>query len=106
MMLLPGKPFHLWEGPKARHITEHMTLRKLFLLVALAAAAFGPRVVLSQTDVIRGRLTGPDSTGLEGATVTATSLSCNVNRTAKTDSPGRFSVPFPGADVDYILQFA
>jgi hypothetical protein len=84
-----------------------MTLRKLLLLVAVAAAAFAPRIAVSQqTDVIRGRVTGLDSAALEGVMVTVTSISGNVNRTAKTDSRGRFTVTFPGGDGDYMVQFA
>ena len=84
-----------------------MTLRKLFLFVAVAVAAFAPRVAHSQqTDIIRGRVTGPDSAGLEGVTVTVTSISGNVSRTAKTDGRGRFTVTFPGGDGDYMVGFA
>jgi len=84
-----------------------MTLRKIFFLVAVIAAAFAPRIAVSQqTDVIRGRVTGLDSAALEGVTVTVTSISGNVNRTAKTDSRGRFTVTFPGGDGDYMVQFA
>ncbi|MDP9178616.1 MAG: TonB-dependent receptor, partial [Gemmatimonadota bacterium] len=85
-----------------------MTFRRFFLLIVLtAAAAAMPRSALAQqTDVIRGRVTGPDSAGLEGVTVTVTSISGNVSRTARTDSNGRFTVTFPGGDGDYMVMFA
>src|SRR5205085_6630107 len=51
-------------------------------------------------------VTGLDSAALEGVNVTVTSISGNVNRTAKTDSRGRFTVTFPGGDGDYMVQFA
>lgn len=59
-----------------------------------------------QADVIRGRVTGPDSAALEGVTVTVTSISGNVTRTAKTDRKGRFTVTFPNGDGDYMVAFA
>jgi hypothetical protein len=85
-----------------------MTCRRLLLFIALlAAAAAMPRGAGAQeTDVIRGRVTGPDSAALEGVTVTVTSISGNVSRTARTDSNGRFTVTFPGGDGDYMVSFA
>jgi hypothetical protein len=85
-----------------------MTIRRFLLVVA---AALLPAVVpaiarAQQTDVIRGRVTGPDSAAVEGVTVTVTSISGNVTRTAKTDRNGRFTVTFPGGDGDYMVAFA
>lgn len=78
------------------------------LAVALAAAiAMIPDAARGQdADVIRGQVTGPDSAGIEGVSVTATSISGNVSRTARTDDRGRFTVIFPGGDGDYIVAFA
>ncbi len=56
-----------------------------------------------QLDVIRGVITGPDSIAIAGARVTATSLSGNVNRSARTDTRGRFTITFPGGDGDYFV---
>ena len=56
-----------------------------------------------QLDVIRGLVTGPDSIPIAGARVTATSLSGNVNRNARTDTRGRFTITFPGGDGDYFV---
>jgi len=58
------------------------------------------------SDIIRGRVIGPDSLPIENATVTATSISGNVNRVARTDRNGRFTITFPGGDGDYIVSFA
>ena len=85
-----------------------MTLRRLFLI---AAAVLFPAVLPSvaraqQADVIRGRVTGPDSAALEGVQITVTSISGNVSRTAKTDRNGRFTVTFPSGDGDYMVSFA
>src|SRR5688500_12268102 len=81
------KPFPPGLGSNARNLKKIiMTSRRLFFLIAIATAAAIPRNMLAQqTDVIRGRVTGPDSASLEGVTVTVTSISGNVSRTARTD---------------------
>jgi hypothetical protein len=79
--------------------------RLILPLIGLLALA-APREARAQTDVIRGRVTGPDSAAIEGVTVTVTSISGNVSRTAKTDSRGRYTVTFPGGDGDYMVSFA
>ena len=77
-------------------------LRSAFALIAIVfaipSAAFA-----QQTDVIRGRVTGPDNRPIEGVQVTATSVSGAVNRTARTNNDGRFTITFPGGDGDYIV---
>ena len=88
--------------------TNKMTIRRFLFIVA---AALIPSLVpgsarAQQSDVIRGRVTGPDSAGVEGVTVTATSISGNVSRTARTDRNGRFTITFPGGDGDYMVSFA
>ena len=85
-----------------------MKIRRVLLIVA---AALIPALVpgsagAQQADVIRGRVTGPDSAALEGVTVTVTSISGNVSRTARTDRNGRFTVTFPSGDGDYMVSFA
>jgi hypothetical protein len=59
-----------------------------------------------QTDVVRGRVIGPDSLPIEGAQVTVTSLTGNVSRRARTDKSGRFTVTFPNGEGDYFVSFA
>ncbi len=85
-----------------------MTLRRLLLLVAaaFASAAAAPRLAHAQSDVIRGRVTGPDSAAIENVVVTAASISGNVTRTARTDRNGRFTLTFPGGDGDYMVSYA
>jgi hypothetical protein len=51
-------------------------------------------------------VTGPDSLPIENVTVTATSIAGNVNRIARTDKQGRYTITFPGGDGDYMLSFA
>ncbi|HUQ46898.1 MAG TPA: carboxypeptidase regulatory-like domain-containing protein [Gemmatimonadaceae bacterium] len=86
-----------------------MTPRRLFFIIAaalLSAVAAPSQSGAQSADVIRGRVTGPDSAGIEGVTVTATSISGNVTRTARTDKNGRFTLTFPGGDGDYMVSYA
>ena len=87
-----------------------MSPRRLFLALAallLVAGFVRPQQILAQqADVIRGRVTGPDSLPVEGVTVTATSISGGVNRTARTDKGGRFTLTFPNGEGDYMVSFA
>ncbi|HEX6313693.1 MAG TPA: TonB-dependent receptor [Gemmatimonadaceae bacterium] len=81
-----------------------MTFRPLLRrLVAVLAVFVAAPVAAQQTDVIRGRVTGPDNRPIEGVQVTATSVSGGVNRTARTNADGRFTITFPGGDGDYIV---
>ena len=82
-----------------------MHLRRVLqpLLAVLALAVAAPLRAQQQLDVIRGLITGPDSIPIAGARVTATSLSGNVNRNARTDTRGRFTITFPGGDGDYFI---
>ncbi|AHG92492.1 hypothetical protein J421_4957 (plasmid) [Gemmatirosa kalamazoonensis] len=76
-------------------------------IVAAAIPALAPhRLAAQQVDVIRGRVTGQDRQPVENAQVTVTSISGNVNRTARTDKNGRFTVTFPNGDGDYFVTFA
>ena len=76
-------------------------------LVAACCLFAAPRVAAAQNvDIIRGRVTGPDSLPVENVMVTATSISGNVNRTARTDRNGRYTITFPGGDGDYMVSFA
>ena len=85
-----------------------MTIRSFIFILAVALIAALPpgKAQAQQSDVIRGRVTGPDSAAIENVTVTVTSISGNVSRTARTDRNGRFTVMFPGGDGDYMVSFA
>ena len=73
----------------------------LVILLALLPAALGAQ----QLDVIRGQVTNPEQQPIENANVTATSVSGGVNRTARTDRGGRFTITFPGGEGDYFVTF-
>jgi hypothetical protein len=81
-----------------------MTLRRVSFLLALCCGALLPaRVLCAQTDVVRGRIVGPDSVPIERANVTVTTLTGNVSRSSRTDKNGRFTVTFPGDEGDYMV---
>src|SRR5687767_2508347 len=86
---------------------SYVTLRRIVLTAAvLLTAAVATPLAAQSADVIRGRVIDPDSAAIENVTVTVTSISGNVTRTARTDRNGRFTVTFPGGDGDYMISFA
>jgi hypothetical protein len=77
------------------------------VVVPIGLAAGNARSLAAQADVIRGRVTAAaDGAPILGVTVTATSISGNVSRTARTNSDGRYTIIFPGGDGDYWVSFA
>jgi hypothetical protein len=92
----------------AHHIEPEVPvpLRRLAALVGLLLALplVGP-LAQEGADVIRGRVTGPDGQAILGVVVTATSVSGNVSRTARTNNDGRFTIVFPGGDGDYFVAY-
>src|SRR6266496_2716950 len=76
------------------------------VVVASIVAAFSSPLRAQQVDVIRGQIVGPEGKPLEDAKVTATSLSGNVNRSARTDKNGRYTITFPGGEGDYFVEVA
>src|SRR5204862_2067974 len=70
------------------------------------ASVATPAAVGAQADVIRGRVIAPDSTPVERATITVTSLRGGVSRGARTDKDGRYTIAFPGSDGDYFVSVA
>jgi hypothetical protein len=82
-------------------------IRRILSVAALALAVLlTPAGAEAQgVDVIRGQVTGPDGAPIENANVTATSVSGGVNRYARTDAGGRYTITFPGGEGDYFLGF-
>jgi hypothetical protein len=80
-------------GPRFSHIVA------IVLAVVVGSFSLGAQGV----DVIRGQITSPDNRPIENATVAATSALGGVNRTARTDRSGRFTITVPGADGDYFV---
>ena len=83
-----------------------MTVRRLLYLVAFAAATFSARDLAAQTDIVRGKVIGPDSVPVAGVLVAVTSISGNVSRQSRTDRNGNFSITFPNGDGDYMVSFS
>src|SRR5207249_1377637 len=85
-----------------------VTLRSVHLwaLVALLAA-LGARPAAGQvgatTDIITGKVTGPDSQPLAGAVVVATSVETRVSHQRTSDANGRFTIVFPDGGGRYEL---
>src|SRR6476646_4599944 len=82
------------------------SLVSALVVAAVASVAAVPTLSAQQIDVIRGQVVGPDGKPLEDAKVTATSLSGNVNRSARTDQNGRYTITFPGGEGDYFVEFS
>ena len=82
-----------------------MTFRNASRIAFALALLLAAPVAAQQTDVIRGQVTGPDNRPIDGVQVTATSVAGGVNRTARTNNDGRFTITFPGGDGDYIVSF-
>jgi len=88
--------------------TARLVRRIAMCVIAAAGVAVGSaRPLAAQADVIRGRVTAAaDNAPILGVVVTATSISGNVSRTARTNTDGRYTVIFPGGDGDYWVSFA
>lgn len=90
-----------------RSLASRLVNRLRAALCAACVIAVSPLCLRAQqSDVIRGRVTGPDSLPIANVVVTATSISGNVNRAARSDKNGRFTITFPGGDGDYMVSFA
>ena len=87
-----------------------MTRRSLLpccLLVVFAVIAWtAPAAAQSGSDIIRGRVTGPDSQPIQNVVVTATSYSGSVTKTARSDKNGRYTIIFVNGEGDYWVEFA
>lgn len=68
-------------------------------LLALLALLLLPRALAAQvgetTDIITGRVTGPDGKGVAGVSIEVTSAETSVRRTTATRPDGRFTLTFP-----------
>ncbi len=93
-----------FDVPRRLRSSFRFTATLLLTLLPALLSTIVARPALAQTvDVIRGRITGADNEPLEGVAIMVTSISGNVNRTARTDRAGRFTVTFPNGDGDYMV---
>lgn len=94
---------------KYQFLTSISAVKTLLLLLGSIATLFlalASPLSAQDVDIIRGRVTGPDTVGLPGVIVTATTLTGQVSRTARTDRNGRYQISFPGGEGDYWVTFA
>lgn len=80
--------------------------RSLAVLVALACALPAPAAaqVGSSTDIILGRVSGPEGSPVEGARVEVTSTETGITRRKTTDAQGHYSILFPDGGGSYTLR--
>jgi hypothetical protein len=79
-------------------------MRRLVALFLLASVSLASPAAAQQLDVIRGRITGPDSQPVQRATVKATSYSGQVSKTTTSDRNGRWSITYPNGEGDYWID--
>ena len=88
------------------HFERLVSLRRVILALFFAFfGSFAPLHAQDASDIIRGRVLGPDKKPVENVTVTATSLVDQTSRTAKTNKDGRFSIIFAGGGGDYMMSY-
>src|SRR5205814_236847 len=73
----------------------------LLAAAVLAASHALPAQVGSSTDILNGRVTGPDGKALQGVRVEATSIETGVTRSRATDAQGRYTILFPDGGGQY-----
>jgi len=81
-----------------------VTMLRSLVIASILTAAVAIPAAAQQLDVIRGQIVGPEGKPLEDAKITATSLSGNVSRSARTDKNGRYTITFPGGEGDYFVE--
>lgn len=77
-------------------LTDGMPLVKTLLIAVAAATALasGAHAQGGSTDIITGRVVGPDSQPVQGVRVEATSVETGVTRSRSTDARGRYTILF------------
>ena len=85
---------------------RHRLLTRLIATAAGLGLLAAPAAAQQQTDIIRGRVTGPDTLPIPGARITATSYQGNITKSATTDRNGRFQIIFVNGEGDYWLEVA
>ncbi|HEX9939959.1 MAG TPA: carboxypeptidase regulatory-like domain-containing protein, partial [Longimicrobium sp.] len=77
-------------------------------LTALFALLLLPRALAAQvggsTDIITGRVRGPDGNGIAGAAIEVVSAETSVRRTTATRPDGRFTLTFPEGGGRYTVR--
>jgi hypothetical protein len=106
---LHGWPNDDRHGPRRRGVARGGTVRRLVqtvLLAALFGAALPSGVVAQVSDVITGRVLGPEGTPLAGARVEVISVELETTRSALTGANGRYMILFPDGGGRYVLRIS
>lgn len=83
---------------------ERVLARVVVLLAALVmCASVASAQVGSTTDLVIGRVLGPDTLPLKRARVSVTSVESGITRTTSTNDEGRYSVVFPDGGGRYVV---
>lgn len=105
-----AQPLPAASGKPLTHLLRSILNRKSrasFVNVFVAALAMlflatAPRVEAQvQAEVIRGRVTGPDSAPIVNALVTTVSFNGGITKSKRTDKNGRYSITYPNGEGDY-----
>ncbi|HEX9562805.1 MAG TPA: carboxypeptidase regulatory-like domain-containing protein [Gemmatimonadaceae bacterium] len=81
-----------------------MSSRWRLLLVAVSLVLAGDSSgAQSTSEIIRGRVAGPDSLPIAGAEVRVTGLVSRMTQTARTDARGVYTLVFPNAEGEYLV---
>jgi hypothetical protein len=83
-----------------------VSLRRFALTLAILLTGAAATASAQESDIIRGKVTGPDSLPLENVKVTAMSLATNQSITRNTGKDGRFTIIFPNGGGDFIISYA
>lgn len=92
--------------------SAHYTpMRVLVLAAALAAGWMGPLAsraaaqIGETTDILTGRVLGPDGKPMADVTVAATSAESGITRSKRTGDDGRYTILFPDGGGQYRIEF-
>ena len=83
-----------------------MILKSRYLLIPLLVLTIPARTfaqVGSTTDILMGKISGPDSQAVAGARIEATSAETGITRTKTTGADGRYTIVFPDGGGTYRL---
>src|ERR1041385_2779203 len=95
--------------PSARPFTETRTsvsFRRFSLLLGILLVGAATTARAQESDIIRGKATGPDSLPLENVKVTAMSIATNQSISRNTGKDGRFTIVFPNGGGDFIISYS
>ena len=78
-----------------------MMLRRSITVAAILFVSLRATAHAQDPDIIRGRITGPDSLPIENVSIAVSTIEGDLTKTARTDKNGVFTVTFPDPQGDY-----